>query len=613
MLLYTAEPKLIGKKGKGGKGFKSSPAKVVKVQVPELDPQVEEATSYVDVQEVEVSAPAATEEIISVVDEHTEQLVPGEDSKKSNLSMEALLLAANSELANFKHRGRTEVATVTTSGEGPSKSEGIVEKIITDNQEVIYVTIPSQNSVESVSSEQFTTDVVEAQKPVTTILRLDGNESGKVQLPITGQQTYRLVYAKNPGTSPELPAPVTMTHKPIILKSKQQDTIPTQGIVLPKPIVVAPPVGRKRKHPVKPGKHICSYCGRGCAKPSVLQKHIRAHTGERPYPCIPCGFSFKTKSNLYKHCKSRSHAIKAGLTKSLDEYKGEGPLPGQSSTDKEDEDLMDEDDEEEDIDSAEESALDDGESIKSDENRDGASTSVRVESEGTPKQRFKKKMKAEQKEKESVAKQNFVLVQQPSVERPSEDYTAAQNLLITESNQPKPGVQVVEGGGAGLWPITPGRTTPKTGTADKPMFLDVVFVSQDGTLIPAIRSTGKAATIAPTMQGRVVNQQLMPSPRLREVSQEDANTAVKVATISSMVKEALPKLSSPLMQLVPADTVVSGAIPETPSFSVSVPTTSSPPQAPTTSRYRCHQYREEAIGKTNEGDNSATQAWYTRW
>ncbi|XP_074657244.1 uncharacterized protein LOC141910405 [Tubulanus polymorphus] len=60
----------------------------------------------------------------------------------------------------------------------------------------------------------------------------------------------------------------------------------------------------------KPGRHICPYCSRACAKPSVLQKHIRAHTGERPYPCIPCGFSFKTKSNLYKHCKSRTHTIK---------------------------------------------------------------------------------------------------------------------------------------------------------------------------------------------------------------------------------------------------------------------------------------------------------------
>ncbi|XP_057678065.1 transcription factor HIVEP2a [Corythoichthys intestinalis] len=71
--------------------------------------------------------------------------------------------------------------------------------------------------------------------------------------------------------------------------------------------------GKKEQKAKKPGKYICYYCGRACAKPSVLKKHIRSHTGERPYPCVPCGFSFKTKSNLYKHRKSHAHAIKAGL------------------------------------------------------------------------------------------------------------------------------------------------------------------------------------------------------------------------------------------------------------------------------------------------------------
>jgi human immunodeficiency virus type I enhancer-binding protein len=52
-----------------------------------------------------------------------------------------------------------------------------------------------------------------------------------------------------------------------------------------------------------PGRYICPYCQLNCAKPSVLQKHIRAHTNERPFPCILCGFAFKTKSNLYKHCR----------------------------------------------------------------------------------------------------------------------------------------------------------------------------------------------------------------------------------------------------------------------------------------------------------------------
>lgn len=50
-----------------------------------------------------------------------------------------------------------------------------------------------------------------------------------------------------------------------------------------------------------PGKHVCPFCQLNCTKPSVLRKHIRAHTNERPYPCKPCGFAFKTRSNLYKH------------------------------------------------------------------------------------------------------------------------------------------------------------------------------------------------------------------------------------------------------------------------------------------------------------------------
>ncbi|XP_065369668.1 uncharacterized protein shn isoform X2 [Calliphora vicina] len=58
------------------------------------------------------------------------------------------------------------------------------------------------------------------------------------------------------------------------------------------------------------GRYKCPYCDLSCTKPSVLQKHIRAHTNERPYPCEICGIAFKTKSNLYKHCRSRSHAAR---------------------------------------------------------------------------------------------------------------------------------------------------------------------------------------------------------------------------------------------------------------------------------------------------------------
>ncbi|XP_035039675.2 transcription factor HIVEP3 [Hippoglossus stenolepis] len=115
------------------------------------------------------------------------------------------------------------------------------------------------------------------------------------------------------------------TNSDTVPEHKNEATTETKGTTVPcDKLAVDPtqskaesqestPKQKRERKPQRPGKYVCTYCGRACAKPSVLQKHIRSHTGERPYPCAPCGFSFKTKSNLYKHRKSHTHRVKAGL------------------------------------------------------------------------------------------------------------------------------------------------------------------------------------------------------------------------------------------------------------------------------------------------------------
>ncbi|XP_054993356.1 zinc finger protein 831 [Sorex araneus] len=71
------------------------------------------------------------------------------------------------------------------------------------------------------------------------------------------------------------------------------------------------------------GRHLCPHCGRDCGKPSVLEKHIRSHTGERPFPCASCGIAFKTQSNLYKHRRTQTHLSHSRLGP-----QGQDPKPG---------------------------------------------------------------------------------------------------------------------------------------------------------------------------------------------------------------------------------------------------------------------------------------------
>ncbi|CAH2284599.1 zinc finger 236 isoform X1 [Pelobates cultripes] len=50
----------------------------------------------------------------------------------------------------------------------------------------------------------------------------------------------------------------------------------------------------------------CTYCPKSFKKPSDLIRHIRIHTGEKPYKCDECGKSFTVKSTLDSHVKTHA-------------------------------------------------------------------------------------------------------------------------------------------------------------------------------------------------------------------------------------------------------------------------------------------------------------------